>query len=222
MDGSSVDWERDIYRAGLQLNRWPYTQVVSMFSQRKAVWSSSDAPRVLEIGFGAGNNLWFLAEAGFTVSGIEYSETAVEHAKERLAKLGLSLDLRGGDLKDLPYADESFDFVLDRGALTQNSHEAVQAAAGEIHRVLVPGGQLLCFTLFGEEHPERRFGTEVAPGSFDHFTEGYFRTVGLTSFFSEASLRGLFNMFGHVTVSRTWTETDGSLTGETYSVVATK
>jgi SAM-dependent methyltransferase len=222
VDESSVDWERDIYRAGLQLNRWPYTEVVSVFSRQRAAWSRPDAPRVLEIGFGAGNNLWFLAEAGFAVSGIEYSATAVEHAKERLANLGLSADLRGGDLKDLPYADGSFDFVLDRGALTQNLHEDVRTAAGEIHRVLVPGGQLVAFTLFGEEHPDRRFGTEVAPGSLDHFTDGYFRTVGLTSFFSEASLRGLFDMFRHVTVSRTWTETHGSLTGEDYSVVATK
>ncbi len=220
MGGSSVDWERDIYRAGLQLNRWPFTEIVSAFSQRRSTWAESRAPRVLEVGFGAGNNLWFLAEAGFAVSGIEYSATAVEHALDRLKGLGLSADLRVGDLTDLPFEDESFDFVLDRGALTQNLHAHIRAAAGEIHRVLAPDGQLLSFTLFGEEHPERCFGSEIAPGSSDNFTDGYFKTVGLTSFFNDAVLREHFKMFRDVTISRTRTETDGALVDDVYSLIA--
>lgn len=222
MSSSTVDWERDIYRAGIQLNRWPYTEVVSAFSRRRSRWAGSSAPRVLEIGFGAGNNLWFLAEAGFVVSGIEYSATAVAHAHECLQGLGLSADLRVGDLKELPFGDGAFDFVLDRGALTQNLHSDVRAAAEEIHRVLVPNGESLSFTLFGEEHPARRFGSEVAPGTSDHFTDGMFQTVGLSSFFSEASLRDIFAMFASVSVSRARIETDGTLVSENYSLAATK
>ena len=222
MDVGSVDWDKDIYRAGLQLNRWPYTEVVSAFSHRRSAWTGPSAPRVLELGFGAGNNLWFLAEAGFAVSGIEYSSTAVAHARTRLDDLGFSADLRVGDLKDLPFDDGSFDFVLDRGALTQNLHSDVRAAAAEIHRCLTPRGEFLSFTLFGEGHPERRFGTEVAPGSSDHFTDGYFRTVGLTSFFSEADLRALFGMFRVVNVSRSRTEMNGALVGEEYRMIAAK
>lgn len=222
MEGSTVDWEQDIYGAGLQLNRWPYSEVVSAFSRRRSAWSLPETPRVLEIGFGAANNLWFLAEAGYEVSGIEYSSTAVTHARERLGLLGLPADLRVGDLKELPFEDGSFDFVLDRGALTQNLHADVRVAAEEIHRVLTPGGELLSFTLFGEEHPDRRFGKEVAPGSSDHFTDGYFRTVGLTSFFTAAVLRDLFDMFSAVTVERTRTETEGILMSDAYSLVARK
>lgn len=222
MSSSTVDWERDIYSAGLQLNRWPYSEVVSAFSRRKSRWAGLSSPRVLEIGFGAGNNLWFLAEAGFVVSGIEYSATAVAHAHERLQRLGLSADLRVGDLKELPFKDGAFDFVLDRGALTQNLHSDVSAAAEEIHRVLVPNGEFLSFTLFGEEHPDRRFGSEVAPGTSDHFTDGYFRTVGLSSFFSEALLRETFAMFASVSVSRARIETDGLVVSESYSMTATK
>ena len=222
MHTTSVDWERDIYRTGSQLNRWPYTEVVSEFSRRRSTWVGSDAPRVLEIGFGAGNNLWFLAEAGFAVSGIEYSSTAVAHARTRLDGLGFSADLRVGDLKDLPFDDGSFDFVLDRGGLTQNLHSDVRGAVEHIHRVLVPNGEFLSFTLFGEEHPDRRFGTEVAPGTSDHFTDGMFRNVGLSSFFSEESLRDFFSMFASVSVSRTRIERDGTLVSEDYSLTASK
>ncbi len=222
MESSSVDWERDIYRSGLQLNRWPVGSVISAFSHLKRTWTRPTPPRVLEIGFGAGNNLWFLCEAGFEVAGIEYSPTAVRHAEQRLAELDLHAELQVGDLKRLPFAAEAFDFVLDRGALTQNLLEDIRVASDEIHRVLSPGGQFLSFTLFGERHPERRFGTEVAPGSSDHFTAGYFRTVGLTSFFSETTLRNLFGQFSEVTISRTETEADGVLVEETYSLRATK
>ena len=222
MSSSTVDWERDIYGAGLQLNRWPYTEVVSAFNHRKSRWTESNAPRVLEVGFGAGNNLWFLADAGFVVSGIEYSATAVIHARERLEGLSLSADLRVGNLKDLPFEDNSFDFVLDRAALTHNLHTDVHAAAKEIHRVLVPGGEFFSFTLFGEEHPDRRFSREVAPGSSDYFTDGHFRTVGLSSFFSEATLRDIFGMFASTTISRTRIEADGTPVGEYFDLVATK
>lgn len=222
MSSSTVDWERDIYQAGLQLNRWPFTEVVSVFSRRRSVWAGQGAPRVLEIGFGAGNNLWFLADAGFVVSGIEYSATAVADAHERLHGLGITADLRVGDLKELPFSDEAFDFVLDRGALTHNLHSDVRAAAEEIHRVLVPGGELLSFTLFGEEHPDRRFGTEVAPGTSDHFTGGHFQTVGLTSFFTESTLRDMFAMFASVSVSRNRVDTSSITVSENYSLAATK
>lgn len=222
MPASSVDWERDIYAGGSQLNRWPYSEVVSAFNHRKAAWARADAPRVLEIGFGAGNNLWFLAEAGFAVSGIEYSPTAVAHAQARLHGLGLTADVRVGNLRELHYDDAAFDFVLDRGALTQNLHADVRSAAEEIHRVLAPSGEFLSFTLFGDEHPERRFGKEVAPGSSDHFTDGYFKTVGLTSFFSESDLRAIFSMFSAVSVSRVQTETDGKLVDEEYRLFAVK
>lgn len=222
MSKSTVDWEQDIYRAGRQLNRWPYTEVVSALSRRRSAWPASDRPSILEIGFGAGNNLWFLAEAGFAVSGIEYSSTAVAHAEQRLQELGFDADLHVGNLKTLPYENGVFDFVLDRGALTQNLHDDVRAAAKEIHRVLVPGGELLSFTLFGEEHPDRRFGTEVAPGTSDHFTDGYFQTVGLTSFFSEAAIRQLFDMFAVISVSRTRIERDGAQVSEEYSLTAKK
>lgn len=222
MGGSTVDWEQDIYKAGLQLNRWPYTEVVSAFSRRRSGWAGLNAPRVLEIGFGAGNNLWFLGEAGFVVSGIEYSATAVTHAQERLGGLGIPADLRLGNMKELPFEDDSFDFVLDRGGLTQNLHSDVRSAAEHIHRVLVPNGEFLSFTLFGEAHPDRRFGTEVAPGTSDYFTEGMFRNVGQSSFFSEESLRSLFSMFASVSVSRTRIERDGTLVSEDYSLTASK
>jgi ubiquinone/menaquinone biosynthesis C-methylase UbiE len=69
--------------------------------------------RVLEIGFGPGVAIQFAAEQASQghVSGIDYSETMVQVARQRNASAirnGL-VDLTHGDVRSLPYLDETFD-----------------------------------------------------------------------------------------------------------------
>lgn len=191
---SSVDWERDVYARGEQLNRWPYTELVS---QVMRCTRGQDRSRmdVLEVGCGAGNNLWFLSECGFRVAGQDLSASALEHAALRLREHGRVADLRVGDFSRLDWADASFDLVVDRGALTQVTRAHLELALAEIRRVLRPGGRMLSFYLFGLDHDDRRQGVEVAPGSFDRFAGGEFATVGLTTFFDEAAIRQLWRRF---------------------------
>jgi ubiquinone/menaquinone biosynthesis C-methylase UbiE len=129
------------------------------------------------------------------VYGIDYSTTAAEYAEQRLSELGLDAVLRVADLTQIPFPDAYFDFVLDRAALTQVLHRHVAVAVNEIHRVLRRGGELLSFDLFGEAHPDKAFGTEIEPGSYDNFSAGGFKRVGLTSFFSEEAIREVFAHF---------------------------
>lgn len=222
MTRKSVDWEKDIYQAGLHLNRWPYTEVVSAFTRRLANWNQDEQPRVLEVGFGAGNNLWFLASAGFSVSGVELSPTAVAVAKERLQQNGLMGDLRVGRFESLPFNSESFDFVLDRGALTHGLHSDVHSATDEIFRILKPSGQLLSFTLFGEDDPGRLFGEEVAPGTYDNFSGGSFLQVGQTSFFTAEILAQHFAKFADVEILCNRIYRNRKIVQEHYSLTATK
>ena len=42
------------------------------------------AIRLLEVGCGPGANLWFMAREGFTVYGIDGSQTAIDQARARL------------------------------------------------------------------------------------------------------------------------------------------
>jgi ubiquinone/menaquinone biosynthesis C-methylase UbiE len=219
---SSVDWETDVYAKGQQLNRWPYSDVVSSFSVRRANWNQPQRPRVLEIGFGAGNNLWFLASAGFDVCGIDYSTSAAGYAEQRLSELGLEADLRVADLAQIPFPDDYFDFVLDRAALTQVLHRHVALASDEIYRVLRRGGELLSFDLFGEAHPDKSFGTEVEPGSYDNFADGIFKRVGLTSFFSEDAIRRIFARFTINQVCRHASFEGDKVMSESFILSATK
>src|SRR5258708_37026345 len=94
-------------------NFYPYTEVVS-FVFRNAPQKPKAETHILEIGCGTGNNLWFAAREGFSGSGIDASETAINFAKDRFASEGLKADLRVGDFTKLPFTDRMFDLALDR------------------------------------------------------------------------------------------------------------
>ena len=139
----------DVYRAGKQLNRYPFDQVVS-FVYRNRPQKPRGKTSILEVGCGAGNNLWFAAREGFLVAGIDSSKTAIEYARGRFEAEGLQGDLRIGDFSELPWGDGGFDLVLDRGALA-TCPEKMGTAIGEIYRVLCGGGKFY-FNPYREEH----------------------------------------------------------------------
>ena len=219
---STVDWEVDIYARGQHLNKWPFTEVVSSI-MRATSGSNRHDVLVLEIGCGAGNNVWFLASEGFRAHGIDMSTTAIEYARNRLRDMGLEEDLRVGDLGALPWSNSQFDVVIDRGALTHNTHSHIATILEEVQRVLKPGGSLMSFTLFGMAHSERMYGEEVSHHTFDHFSDGYFRSVGLTSFFTRDDLKALFSRFNKTVIERTTVQDDcDQILSEEFSVKATK
>lgn len=143
-----VLWE-SIYRSGSQLNLYPHDQVVSWFGGRFPTAESRSGVRVLDLGCGAGNNLWFLARAGFPCAGIDISAAAIDFASARLRREGLTVRLEVGSFDSLPFETGSFDIVLDRGGLAAVDLETASAALAEAGRVLGPGGTLL-FTPFAE------------------------------------------------------------------------
>jgi ubiquinone/menaquinone biosynthesis C-methylase UbiE len=219
---SSVDWEADIYAKGLQLNRWPFSDVVSAIT-RATTGKKKDEISILEVGCGTGNNIWFIAEEGYKGYGIDMSSSAIEYGRKNLARRGLEADLRVGDISLLPWSDGSFDIVLDRGALTQNDYGHIEAVLHEVLRVMKPGGKMFCFTLFGMQSPGRELGIEVTKNTYDRFSGGLFSKVGLTSFFTAPDLHRLFKKFSVVEIQRHVDHDEADrVVSEIYSVIAEK
>ncbi len=103
--------------------------------------------RLLEVGSGAGANLWFMAREGFCVHGIEGSETAVRLTQERLDRdcqqwRDAGGQVGAGDFARLPYPDGHFDAVLDVVAVCYSGFDEAAAAYAELARVTKPGGKL--------------------------------------------------------------------------------
>ena len=65
-------WESEVYSKHKQLNRYPYGELVSVFFN-SLKYLKTGRLRILELGCGAGNNLWFFSELGHLVYGIDGS-----------------------------------------------------------------------------------------------------------------------------------------------------
>jgi ubiquinone/menaquinone biosynthesis C-methylase UbiE len=219
---SVVDWEKDIYAKGQQLNHWPYNEVVSDVI-RLTKGKDKKKLKILEIGCGTCNNLWFAAELGLQVYGLDISETAIQYGKSRLEHLGFTkCDLRVGDITDLDWEDNYFDIVLDRGALTQNNYERISKSLAEVRRILrKDDGIMLSYTLFGLNTTAIKFAKEVSKNTYDYFTESKFKNVGLTSFFGKNDIEQLFSEFSSLIINKNSSEDlQTANIRETYSVIA--
>ena len=190
-------WETEIYGKGRQVNRWPYTSVISGVMRLLGSDERSEA-RVLELGCGTGNNLRFLAEEGFQAFGIDASKTAIELAGQQLAGWGLDAGLHFGTFTELPFDDEYFDLVIDRAAIVHNEYADVVRALHESHRVLKPGAHILSIGLKGINHPDRSHGTRLGPHTWGNFSAGKFEAVGVTCFFEAEDINPLFSGFAEV------------------------
>ena len=133
---------------GLQWNTLRSTQLDShsgLGLSAKRLWSNTRwkpedlaGKVVLEVGGGAGRFTEVLLAAGAAVVSIDYS-SAVESNFANNATLGDVLFAQA-DLYDLPFADESFDFVLCYGVLQHTPDAAL--AYRRIFDKLRPGGRI--------------------------------------------------------------------------------
>ncbi len=99
---------------------------------------SSQGKRVLEIGVGLGADHQRFAQSGARLKGIDLTETAISHTKQRFDTLGLDSQLAVGDAESLPFADDSFDVVYSWGVLHHSPD--TPRAISEVHRVLAADG----------------------------------------------------------------------------------
>ncbi len=133
-------WE-NLYSEGKHFNHYPYTSVVSVVSSYLSSINSSSPLRLLEVGCGAGNNLWFAAREGIETTGIDASKSAINYAKKRFENEGLSGNFHVGDFTNLPFDDNYFNFAIDRAAITSAGLSNGAKAVSEIHRTLKKGGR---------------------------------------------------------------------------------
>jgi len=138
------NWEK-IYSENPDYRSWyPWSEVVTFIFRNASKSIRREETSILELGCGTGNNLWFAAREGFRVSGIDISKTAVEFARKRFTDDGMVGDLRVGDFSQLPFGDNSFDLVFDRGSLSLTNRQGAIDCVREVRRVIKPNGLFQC------------------------------------------------------------------------------
>ena len=110
---------------------------------------AAETPRgsdVLEVAPGPGYFAIELAKlGGYRVTGLDISHTFVAIARKNASEAGVKVDFRHGNVSDMPFDDQSFDFLLCRAAF-KNFSQPVPALQ-EMYRVLKPGGRALIIDL---------------------------------------------------------------------------
>lgn len=148
---------------------------------------------VLEAGCGLGDDAFRMAERiipGGKVVGLDASTTMIEEARSRALMVQLPVEFLTGDVKALPFADNSFARCrIDR--VLQHVPQPEQAIA-ELVRVLEPDGLLLAydndwetFSITSSDHEITRTIERLWCSSFTNSTIGrnlcdYFISAGLS------------------------------------------
>ena len=136
---------------------------------------------VLDAACGTGRYAFLLAQSGARVCGLDASEEMLAEARRKAEQLGLSVDLRLGDVARLPFSDDSFDLAIC--ALAFCHLPDIRPAVAELARVLRPRGRLIvsdfhpfCLLVGWRTALHRPEATYCIENHL-HLTEGYVRTL---------------------------------------------
>jgi len=176
-------WETEIYGKGKHLNKYPFDSVVTFLFRNYPRNKAKNEVRILEVGSGAGNNLWFAAREGFQVTGIDGSPTAIEFCRKRFQEENLKGNFVVGDFTSLPFEDDTFDIVIDRGSIVCCSLDAGNRVISEVYCVLMKGGKFF-FNPYSQAHTSFVKRERLANGLSTNIKEGTLVGAGDLCFYS--------------------------------------
>ena len=154
--------------------------------------------RVLEVGVGTGINLSLYPKHS-QVTGIDFSSSMLEKARERAARKGLrNMRLLQMDAADLKFADDSFDIVY-APYLISVVPDPVKVAR-EMRRVCRPGGRIIFLNHFLSPNPILSRGERLISPLTIHI--GFKADLDLPAFLAQAELQPI--SIEKVNVPRIW------------------
>lgn len=104
-------------------------------------WKKNNFNVFLDIGCGMGRHSIYMAENGFNVYAMDYSNYVVDIVKEKAYLKGLDIKLTTGNITSLPYESESVDCIAAIGVLSNSDKNGISLILKEMHRVLKDGGE---------------------------------------------------------------------------------
>ncbi|WP_102798902.1 class I SAM-dependent methyltransferase [Bowmanella denitrificans] len=145
--------------------------------------------KALDLGCGNGRNSFYLAENGYDVTGVDFSENALMLARKYFSGKGNIRFFEQDLCEGFPFDDNQFDFLIDSYCLCHilDSSELIKILS-ECKRVLKPDGKMLKIHLDADdEYYLQRKESDFEYGfiSLDgangirkmHFTENSFRKM---------------------------------------------
>jgi len=144
----------DPYDWNSRVEAWEEVAATDVFLRLRdrvcAEAGSRGGERVLDLGAGTGLVTLALAPRASSVTALDISPAMLDRLERHAASAGVDNVVPVvGDMRMLPFDDESFDLVASNYAFHHLDDEAKELALSEARRVLVPGGRLVvCDMMF--------------------------------------------------------------------------
>jgi 2-polyprenyl-3-methyl-5-hydroxy-6-metoxy-1,4-benzoquinol methylase len=97
--------------------------------------------RALDLACGAGRNAVWLAERGWTVTGVDFADVALDNARALAAERGVEVEWAQGDVREWVPPEEAYDLVAIM--YLHVPAEERRVVHGRAARAVAPGGTLL-------------------------------------------------------------------------------
>jgi ubiquinone/menaquinone biosynthesis C-methylase UbiE len=125
----------------LRTNATAVYRFLSIFHASLDEGDSFAGKKILDCGAGGPvPPLAIFAEQGLDAYGIDISENQIAKATAFVQQTGLSIHLQPGDMRQIPFDDNTFDYVYEHYSMCHLSKSDTAVAVEEMRRVLRPGG----------------------------------------------------------------------------------
>lgn len=151
----------------LRTNAIPVYGFLSVITGRQSQGETLPQRKILDCGAGGPvPPLALFHRHGFEAWGIDTSDEQLDKARQFCEEQGIELQLRTGDMRRIPFEDETFDYVYEHYSMCHLSKRDTALAVGEMYRVLKR--QELCFlgVVSADSWPKSLFGQEREPGEY--------------------------------------------------------
>ncbi len=126
-----------------------------IYSKPGAIWTQEQPPqklmrlvergilkpgKVLDSACGEGTSAIYLAKEGFDVTAIDFSEKAIEYARQHALKEGAHVNFMVMDVMEVERLPGTFNFVFEWGLIHHLPPEQVEPYVQKIANVLTQGG----------------------------------------------------------------------------------
>ncbi len=191
---NNVERYEETYRRGTN-HLYPNENIV-----RLVKWFFDGNGKVLDYGFGPGENLMHLLRLGYLCEGIEVSRHAIQLVENKIKKYPeykekVNLYLLNNDQLRLPFDDNSLDYILSNQVIYYLANEEnIIMLLNEFKRILKPNGRLI-ITMMSRLNHYCMKGTEIKPNiyKYEDKRNGNLNYVYIIQ--DEGHARDLFSMF---------------------------
>jgi len=121
--------------------------------------------RALDLGCGIGRHALMFAALGFETTAVDMAEQGLAELSRAAEAEGLSIATHAAPMTELPFANDTFDYVLSFNVIYHGDRSVAETAFKEVARVLKAGGTFQA-TMLSKRNDGFGLGTEISKNTF--------------------------------------------------------